>query len=82
MTPILRTLLLAAPCFGLLAGAAMAGERPRRMPPPAERAEQGFDWTGAYFGLNAGYAAGSGRARDGRASADDRYPPSRTRVRP
>lgn len=63
----MRPLILGAACAALLAAASHAAETPRRpidreapSPPPAARQ----NWTGAYFGLNAGYARGSDETRD------------------
>lgn len=83
MTP--RTILLGGLLTVLLAAPTMAQEpaRARDRRAPAEAADRGFDWTGAYAGVSVGAATGGGRVRDGRAADDaDRYPPSRTRVRP
>jgi hypothetical protein len=83
-----RTIMLGGLLGGLLAAlsaaSAPAKERPRRAQPAPtaeERAERGFDWTGAYAGVTAGAATGGGRVRDGRGDPD-RFPPDRTRVRP
>ena len=58
----------------------------RRTPPAGEdgRAAPGFDWTGAYLGVNAGVAGSGGRVRGSGAPRgdDERYPPNRTRTRP
>ncbi|MDP4025098.1 porin family protein [Methylobacterium sp. NEAU 140] len=51
----MRSLLLAA-APALLAGTALAADLPRRAPPPVFTPVPVFTWTGAYFGVNAGYA--------------------------
>ena len=47
---------LAGAAFGCLALAAQAADLPRRAPPPPPPSLPVFTWTGAYFGINAGYA--------------------------
>jgi outer membrane immunogenic protein len=54
---MIKTLLLASAATALLAGAASAADLPRRAaPPPVFTPVPVFTWTGAYFGINAGYA--------------------------
>jgi len=53
---MIRKLLLASTAFALLTGAASAADLPRReAPPPVFVPVPVFTWTGAYFGINAGY---------------------------
>ncbi|MDP4021822.1 porin family protein, partial [Methylobacterium sp. NEAU 140] len=42
--------------FTALTAAASAADLPRRAPPPVFTPVPVFTWTGAYFGINAGYA--------------------------
>lgn len=54
---MLKTLLLAGSAAALLTSAAAAADLPRReAPPPVFTPIPVFTWTGAYFGINAGYA--------------------------
>jgi outer membrane immunogenic protein len=54
---MIKKLLLASAASALLAGAASAADLPRRAaPPPVFTPVPVFTWTGAYFGINAGYA--------------------------
>ena len=50
-----KKLLLATAATALLAGAASAADLPRRAAPPVFVPVPVFTWTGAYFGINAGY---------------------------
>ncbi|AWV19693.1 porin [Methylobacterium sp. XJLW] len=53
----MKKLLLASAATALLTGAASAADLPRRAaPPPVFTPVPVFTWTGAYFGINAGYA--------------------------
>ena len=52
---MLKTLLLASAAV-TVAGAALAADLPRRAAPPLLPPVPLFTWTGAYFGINAGYA--------------------------
>ena len=53
----MRKLLAALAAFTALTGAASAADLPRRAaPPPIFTPVPVFTWTGAYFGINAGYA--------------------------
>lgn len=53
----MRTLLASLAAFTALTGAAAAADLPRRAaPPPIFTPVPVFTWTGAYFGINAGYA--------------------------
>ena len=82
----LPTLVLAGLVAAVPAAPAGAEERGRTRAIPADRpaarAERGLDWTGAYVGVTLGGPVGGGRAREGVAADADRFPPSRTRVRP
>ncbi|SDA34092.1 outer membrane immunogenic protein, partial [Methylobacterium sp. UNC378MF] len=50
-------LLASLAAFTALTGAASAADLPRRAaPPPVFTPVPVFTWTGAYFGINAGYA--------------------------
>jgi outer membrane immunogenic protein len=51
----MKKLLLASAATVLLTGAASAADLPRRAPPPVFTPVPVFTWTGAYFGINAGY---------------------------
>ncbi|MGU3467848.1 outer membrane protein [Methylobacterium sp. C33D] len=54
---MIKKLLLASAATALLTGAASAADLPRRAaPPPVFTPVPVFTWTGAYFGINAGYA--------------------------
>ncbi|MGX9979710.1 outer membrane protein [Methylobacterium fujisawaense] len=54
---MIKKLLLASAATALLTGAASAADLPRRAaPPPIFTPVPVFTWTGAYFGINAGYA--------------------------
>jgi outer membrane immunogenic protein len=53
---MLRGLLLTSAATALLTGGAFAADLPRRAPPPVFTPVPVFTWTGAYFGVNAGYA--------------------------
>ncbi|GJE59116.1 outer membrane protein [Methylobacterium trifolii] len=53
---MLKTFLAATSVSALLTGAAAAADLPRRAPPPVFTPIPVFTWTGAYFGINAGYA--------------------------
>ncbi|MDP4006918.1 porin family protein, partial [Methylobacterium sp. NEAU K] len=54
---MIKKLLLATAATALLTGAASAADLPRRAaPPPVFTPVPVFTWTGAYFGINAGYA--------------------------
>src|SRR6476661_7004783 len=54
---MIKKLLLASAATALMAGAASAADLPRRAaPPPVFTPVPVFTWTGAYFGINAGYA--------------------------
>ena len=53
---MLRGLLLTSAATALLTGGALAADLPRRAPPPVFTPVPVFTWTGAYFGINAGYA--------------------------
>ncbi|MGU3545453.1 outer membrane protein [Methylobacterium sp. A52T] len=54
---MIKKLLLASAATALLTGAASAADLPRRAaPPPVFTPIPVFTWTGAYFGINAGYA--------------------------
>ncbi|MCJ2119141.1 porin family protein, partial [Methylobacterium sp. J-001] len=54
---MIKKLLLASAATALLTGAASAADLPRRVaPPPVFTPVPVFTWTGAYFGINAGYA--------------------------
>ncbi|WP_457106761.1 outer membrane protein [Methylobacterium sp. P5_C11] len=54
---MIKKLLLASTATALLTGAASAADLPRRAaPPPVFTPVPVFTWTGAYFGINAGYA--------------------------
>jgi outer membrane immunogenic protein len=70
----MRTLITSATLLAALASAASAADLPRRALPPAPVPLPVFTWTGAYFGINAGYitatkdtanTAGVFRTRDG-----------------
>src|SRR3954463_4518693 len=62
---MIRKLLLASPAPALLPGAASAADLPRRAaPPPVFTPVPVFTWTGAYFGINAGYAFDASDASD------------------
>jgi outer membrane immunogenic protein len=52
---MIRHLLLASGAGLVLTGAASAADLPRRAPPPVFVPVPVFTWTGAYFGINAGY---------------------------
>ncbi|MCX7332758.1 MAG: porin family protein [Hyphomicrobiales bacterium] len=53
---MIKKLLLASAATALLTGAASAADLPRRAaPPPVFTPVPVFTWTGAYFGINAGY---------------------------
>ncbi|SFJ73907.1 outer membrane immunogenic protein, partial [Methylobacterium brachiatum] len=50
-------LIASLAAFTALTGAAAAADLPRRAaPPPVFTPVPVFTWTGAYFGINAGYA--------------------------
>lgn len=51
-----RGLLFTSTATALLTGSAFAADLPRRAPPPIFTPVPVFTWTGAYFGVNAGYA--------------------------
>ncbi|WP_412760119.1 outer membrane protein, partial [Methylobacterium guangdongense] len=54
---MIKKLLLASAATALLTGAASAADLPRRAaPPPVFTPVPVFTWSGAYFGINAGYA--------------------------
>ena len=53
---MLKKLLLAGASIALMAGTAAAADLPRRAAPPVFIPVPVFTWTGAYFGINAGYA--------------------------
>ena len=54
---MIKKLLLATAATALLTGAASAADLPRRAaPPPVFTPVPVFTWSGAYFGINAGYA--------------------------
>ncbi|SEH78537.1 outer membrane immunogenic protein [Methylobacterium sp. 275MFSha3.1] len=54
---MIKKLLLTSAATALLTGAASAADLPRRAaPPPVFTPVPVFTWTGAYFGINAGYA--------------------------
>ena len=53
---MLKQFLLAGATAALLCGGASAADLPRRAAPPVFVPVPVFTWTGAYFGLNAGYA--------------------------
>lgn len=53
---MLRQILLAGAAGAVLCGAASAADLPRRAAPPVFIPVPVFTWTGAYFGINAGYA--------------------------
>ncbi|MCJ2100200.1 outer membrane protein, partial [Methylobacterium sp. E-046] len=54
---MIKKLLLASAATALMAGSAFAADLPRRAaPPPVFTPVPVFTWTGAYFGINAGYA--------------------------
>ncbi|SFM21880.1 outer membrane protein [Methylobacterium pseudosasicola] len=52
----MKTLLASLAAFTALTAAASAADLPRRAPPPVFTPVPVFTWTGAYFGINAGYA--------------------------
>jgi outer membrane immunogenic protein len=53
---MIKKLILASVATALLAGSATAADLPRRQaPPPVFVPVPVFTWTGAYFGINAGY---------------------------
>ena len=54
---MIKTFLLAGTAGLALVGAATAADLPRRMAPPMLPPVPVFTWTGAYFGINAGYIA-------------------------
>ena len=57
----MKNLLAALAAFTALTGAASAADLPRRAaPPPIFTPVPVFTWTGAYFGINAGYAFDAG----------------------
>ena len=59
---MIKTYLLSGAAALLMASAATAADLPRRMaPPPMLPPVPVFTWTGAYFGINAGYAFDTGR---------------------
>ncbi|TXN03651.1 porin family protein, partial [Methylobacterium sp. WL103] len=51
----MKSLLLATTVLVGLTAAASAADLPRRAPPPVFTPVPVFTWTGAYFGINAGY---------------------------
>ena len=55
-----KKLLLTTAATALLAGAASAADLPRRAAPPVFVPVPVFTWTGAYFGINAGYGFDAG----------------------
>ena len=65
---MLKKLLLASAAV-TISGAALAADLPRRMAPPMLPPVPVFTWTGAYFGINAGYAF-NGDTRFDRAVGD------------
>ncbi|MCJ2050634.1 outer membrane protein, partial [Methylobacterium sp. J-070] len=52
----MKKLLATLAAFTALTAAASAADLPRRAPPPIFTPVPVFTWTGAYFGINAGYA--------------------------
>ena len=52
---MIKALVLASTATALLMGAAVAADLPRRAAPPVFVPVPVFTWTGAYFGINAGY---------------------------
>ncbi|WP_375408165.1 outer membrane protein [uncultured Methylobacterium sp.] len=53
---MLKKIFLAGASLALMAGTAAAADLPRRAAPPVFVPVPVFTWTGAYFGINAGYA--------------------------
>jgi outer membrane immunogenic protein len=67
---MIKKLLLASAATALLTGAASAADLPRRAaPPPVFTPVPVFTWTGAYFGINAGYAFDASSRNTGSAFA-------------
>jgi outer membrane immunogenic protein len=58
---MLKKFLIAGAAGLSLTGAAAAADLPRRAAPPLLPPVPVFTWTGAYFGINAGYAFDAGR---------------------
>ncbi|MCJ2093761.1 porin family protein, partial [Methylobacterium sp. J-072] len=52
----MKKLLASLAAFTAFTAAASAADLPRRAPPPVFTPVPVFTWTGAYFGINAGYA--------------------------
>ncbi|MGU3666241.1 outer membrane protein, partial [Methylobacterium sp. A49B] len=52
----MKKFLASLAAFTALTAAASAADLPRRAPPPVFTPVPVFTWTGAYFGINAGYA--------------------------
>jgi outer membrane immunogenic protein len=53
---VMKKLVTSLAAFTALTAAASAADLPRRAPPPVFTPVPVFTWTGAYFGINAGYA--------------------------
>ncbi|GJD96079.1 outer membrane protein [Methylobacterium iners] len=58
---MVKKILLAGAATALISGAASAADLPRRAAPPVFVPVPVFTWTGAYFGINAGYAFSDNR---------------------
>ncbi|GJE58499.1 outer membrane protein [Methylobacterium trifolii] len=61
----MKKLLSTLAAFTALTAAASAADLPRRAPPPVFTPVPVFTWTGAYFGINAGYAFDASEGRNG-----------------
>src|SRR5436190_22640896 len=59
-TPVVNKILTSLAAFTALTAAAAAADLPRRAAPPVFTPVPVFTWTGAYFGINAGYGFGTG----------------------